>query len=205
MIREIISRIRMRLSDVNFVGRSKALITIGTDRKNEKDSGYGDGGQDDVDSAMIDLVVGHPAEATNPDLVNDKSRIYIAEKTDPDDYFQVSIGDSVTGEPAIVHISDNVYIKARNKIKILNGNVSINIDSDGNIEIESSTKAEVKVGSSKILVNSSGIELDAGQGITGNVITDLDRPAHIDPITGATIFATFQPPGISTNNKVKVK
>lgn len=205
-IREVFEGIRARVSDMVFAGRNRSMITIGTDRKNTRDSGYGDGGENDPDSSVVDIVAGFDPERTDPDLPNDKSRIYVAEKTDPDDYFSISVGESVEGEPAIVGISDNVYFKARNKIKILNGEVSISIDSGGNIEIESSSKAEIKVGGSKIEISESGeISLNAGQGISGNVLTDLDQSVHIDPITGGQVFANFQRPAIVSNSKVKVK
>lgn len=206
-IRETISRIRTRLSDIVLTGRNKALIVIGTDRKNSKESGYGDGGQNDTDSAAIDIMVGHAADSTDPNMQEDKSRIYVAEKTDPDDYFGISVGDSVTGEPAIVHISDNLYMKARQKIKIVNENVSINIDQDGNIEIEAGSKAQIKVGNSKIVVSESGnIELDAGQEINGRIITHLDSCSGTDPVTGGEIISTFvKPTSVVNNNKVFVK
>lgn len=205
MIRESISRIITRLSDIAFHGRNKAMIIIGTDRKEGQDSGYGDGGENDPDSAVIDMVTGFAADQTNPNYQTDKSRIYIAEKTDPDDYFGINLGSPAEEEPSIVQISDNLYMKARNKIKILNNNVTINIDSDGNIEIESSEKAEIKVGTNKIVISSSGIELDAGQGISGKIITDLDQSVHIDPVTGGQVFANFQPPAIVLNSLVKIK
>lgn len=204
MIKQAIARIIGRISDTLIHGRNKAMITLGTDREVGIDSGYGDGGENDVDSAIIDIVVGYDPESEDPIYADDKSRIYIAEKTDPDSYFGVSLGDDVEGEPAIVQISDNIYLKSRGLIKILNGNVSILIK-DGEIEIKSENKATISVGdASKIVVTTSGIELDTGQGINGKVITHLDTPVHIDPVTGGQVIANFTTLPLS-NNKVVVK
>lgn len=208
MIREIIARITTRISDTVLHGKNKAMIVLGTDRKNTIDSGYGDGGRNDVNSAVIDMVVGYPNDARDPNFARDKSRIYIAEKTDPDENFGISLGSAVTGEPAIVQISDHIYLKARKKIKILNGNISINIDDSGNLEIVASETAQITVGSAKLILNKNGsIELNGSQGINGMIVTHLDRPVHIDPITGAPIQASFEtPPGIPVvNRKVTIK
>lgn len=208
MIIESIKRITKRITDVVLHGRNKAMISIGTDRRDTVDSGYGDGGQNEIDSAAIDLVVGFGPDQKDPDMQNDKTRVYLSEMTDPDDYFGVSKGDAVTGEPSLVGISDNIYLKSRSKIKILNNNVSIIINENGEIEIEAQSKSEIKVGNSSILIDQAGnIELNAGQGIEGLVVTDLDQPVHIDPITGNPVRAFFErPPGSPlTNRKVKIK
>lgn len=207
MIRERISRILTRISDVVMHGRAKAMILLGTDRKDTIDSGYGDGGENDPDSAVIDMVVGFEANQREPDYLTDKSRIYIAEKTNPDEYFNINVGQEVEEEPAIINVSDNLYFRARNKIKILNRKVSINIDSNGNIEITANDKAEISVGAGKISIDKNGnIELNGGQGINGNVITDLDITSHIDPITGAEIPSNFKTGVARVNNQaVKIK
>ena len=208
MIIEAITRITKRLSDVVIHGRNKAMILVGTDRKDTTNSGYGDGGENEVDSAAIDIVVGYDADQVDPNLTADKSRIYLSEMSDPDDYFDVSVGDAVQAEPCLVGISDNVYLKSRSKIKILNGNVSILINENGEIEISAESNATLKVGESSITIDQAGnIELNAGQGIDGFIVTDLDQPIHIDPITGSPVRASFErPPGIPVaNRKVKIK
>lgn len=177
MIRETIARIRKRMGDVVFHGRNKAMISIGTDRKDTINSGYGEGGENDVDSAAIDMVVGFPADATQPDYDLDKSRIYIAEKTDPDDYFKIDKGGSVQGEPAIVQTSDNIYLKARSKIKILNGNTAIIIDEDGNLTIEASDGISIACGESVIKMSPNG-NVSIGTGSAAEDFPALSRKTN---------------------------
>lgn len=207
MIRQTIRGIVGRISDVIIRGRNRSMIIIGTDRRTTPESGYGDGGDNDVDSSSIDLVAGYDADSEDVSLQNDKSRIYIAEKTDPDSYFGINVGTSVSGAPAIVGISDNIYLKSRKKIKIVNDNVTINIDEDGNLEIEATKKAEIKVGGSKLLISDNGnIELDAGQGIAGRIVTHLDSCVGTDPVTGGEIISTFvRPTAVVNNTKVFIK
>ena len=195
------------MSDVFFPGRNRARIVIGTDRKDTKDSGYGDGGANSADSATIDIVAGYGISNNDPDLQNDKSRIYISGKTDPDDYFGVSKGAAVTGEPAIVGISDNLYLKARKKTKIIGPDYSITLI-DGNVTIEADNSIEISVGSNKIKISSSGIELDAGQGISGKILTDADifkgTVAGPGPWSGAEVI-NIAPFPRALNQKVVVK
>lgn len=161
-MREIITRIKKRIGDIAFHGRHKAMILIGTDRKDTINSGYGETGQNDVDSAVIDLVVGYGSGSINPDYKTDKSRIYIAEKTDPDIYFGIEKGSEVTEEPAIIQTSDNVYLKARKKIKILNDNVSIIVEGN-EITIEATDKVTIKSGQSSVVLNKDG-QVSVGTG-----------------------------------------
>lgn len=136
MIRDTIVAFLARTSDYIFSGRNRARIVVGTDRKDTADSGYGAGGQDDPDSSTIDIVVGFDPTSGDPDLENDKSRIYLSEKTDPDDYFNIQVGDSVTGESAGVVISDHIRVIGRKTIKIVGKDFSINIDDQGNATIK---------------------------------------------------------------------
>lgn len=207
MIRQTIAGILTRASDFVLRGRNRSMIIVGTDREDTVDSGYGAGGENDPDSAAIDIVAGFDADQENINYDTDNSRIYVAQKTNPDEYFDISVGNEVQGEPAIIQKSDHLYMKSRKKIKIVNDNVSINIDEDGNIEIEAQTKTEIKVGNSKIMISQNGdIELNAGQGINGKILTNLDQSVHIDPITGGQVLANFAaPPAVVQNNKVFVK
>lgn len=205
MIRERFAAFLARLSDSVFSGRNRARIVIGTDRKDSVDSGYGDGGEDDPESAAIDIVAGFDGNSGDVSFSLDKSRIYVSGKSDPDDYAGVDKGEKVEGEASIINVSDNIYLKARNKTKIVGPNYSILFEGN-DIKIETESNIELKVGSNVVRVTSSGIELDAGQGVSGNIITDLDTCVGTDPVTGTPILSTFKrPESIVTNRKVKVK
>jgi hypothetical protein len=195
-----------RTTDNVLPGRNRARIVVGTDRKNTVDSGYGDGGENDKESAAIDLVAGFKADSGNMSFTEDKTRLYLSAKSDPDDYIDNQKGETVTGEAVFLGVSDNVYLKSRKKTKILGPNYSILLDENGNCLIECDTKIEIKVGSNVVRLSSSGIELDAGQGPTGKIITDLDTCVGTDPVTGSPILSTFKrPESIVTNSKVVVK
>ena len=211
MIFENIPRFFARITDIVFPGRNRARIVIGTDRKDTVESGYGAGGENDAESATIDIVAGYGTENNNPDLINDKSRIYISGKTDPDQYFDINKGARVEGEAAIVGISDNVYLKARKKTKIIGPEYSIVIDENGDATIElksvsmsAQNSIELKTGSNKIIINSAGITLDAGQGIEGKILTDLDIQGGPINVSGAPGTVLVRPP-VTINQKITVK
>lgn len=136
MIRDTIVNYLARFSDITFLGRNRSRIVLGTDRKTTRDSGYGDGGQNEVESASVDLVAGFAPDSGNVDMKNDKSRVYIAEKTDPDGYFDITVGDSITAEPSVVAISDHIRIKGRKTIKIVGSNFSIIVNDQGEATVE---------------------------------------------------------------------
>jgi hypothetical protein len=210
MIRERFVAFLARLSDTVLSGRNRARIVIGTDRKTTVDSGYGDGGENDPESAAIDLVAGYDGDSGDINFESDKSRLYLSGKTDPDDYLSINKGGKVEGESAAIAVSDNLYLKARNKTKIIGPDYSIVLE-DETITIEvtgGSAKIELKVGSQTVRVNNSGIELDAGQGLSGKIITDNDICVGIDPVTGSPILSNFKavPQGaVVMNSKVIVK
>jgi hypothetical protein len=205
-IRERFFAFAARISDNVLGGRLRSRIVIGSDRKDTINSGYGDGGENDPESASIDLVAGFVGDSGNPNFSVDKSRLYLVGKTDPDDYLGIDKGAKVEGEAAFIGISDNIYLKARKKVKIIGPKYSIVIDEEGNLLIEATTKIEAKVGSSKLVIQSSGIELDAGQGPAGKIITDNDSCVGIDPVSGSPIISNFKQAGaIVLNSKVTVK
>jgi hypothetical protein len=206
LIREILKTYISRITDYVLNSRNRARIVIGTDRKDTIDSGYGDGGKNEAESASIDIVAGFDGESGNPSFKDDLSRIYLSAKADPDLYLDNRIGPSAESEPAILCVSDNIYLKARSKTKILNDNYSIVLDEDGNIQIQASSKILVTVGSNSIKIDSSGIELNGSQGLTGKIITDNDLCVGIDPVSGGPIISNFKGAGsLVTNNKVVIK
>lgn len=196
-----------RISDYVIPGRFRARIVIGSDRKDTITSGYGDGGRNDPESAAIDIVAGFTGDSGNPNFISDKSRLYVVGKTDPDENADINKGGKVEGAAAIIGISDNIYLKARNKTKIIGPDYTILMEA-GVLTIEAQSKIEIKVGRQTVRVDGSGIELDAGQGIPGKIITDNDICVGIDPVSGSPILSNFKslPLGALVNNqKVIVK
>ncbi len=207
MIREQFVAFLSRISDIVFSGRNRSRIVLGTDRKKEIDTGYGDGGENDPESASIDIVAGFSGEIGNPVYIEDKSRIYLSGKTDPDDYFEINKGEAIEGEAAIVAISDNVYLKSRNKLKIIGPDYSIVLE-NGKLTIECDSDLEIKSGQNILKMNSSGVEIDAGNGISGKIITDNDICVGIDPVSGGPILSNFKNTGqgaLVNNQKVIIK
>lgn len=206
MIREIFAAFAARLTDVVYQSRNRARIVIGTDRKDTVSSGYGDGGSNEAESAAIDIVAGFDGSSQNPSFENDKSRLYLSAKCDPDDYIANDKGPPITGEAAIIGVSDNIYLKARKKVKIVNENYSLLLNDDGTIEIECNSTITATASGNKMKISASGIELDCGQGLRGNILTDNDLAVGIDPVSGAPIISNFKQPGSLVNNrKVVVK
>jgi len=219
-IREKVATYIARASDIVFSGRNKSRIILGTDRQDNVNSGYGDESDDPQQgSSTIDLVAGFIDG--NIDHVNDKSRIYISEMTNPDEYFQMEdsvvtgngFGREVEKEPAIVSTSDNLYFKARKNIKIRNENITILISEDGNIEIECQDAIKIQSGESVITLNPNGqISIGAESGDVRRIITEQDLCVGIDPTTGAPIISKFiDAPGVDAaqgglvnNNNVSI-
>lgn len=187
MIFENIPRFFARMTDVVFPGRNRARIVIGTDRKDTATSGYGVGGEDDPESATIDLVAGFGTDSNDINLPNDKSRIYISGKTDPDNYFDINEGDAVEGEATIVAISDNIYLKSRKKFKIIGPEYSIVVDENGNLTI--------KAGNNEIVMDDSGITIKPGSNTinlgSDNPTDNLALASKINTVLNA--FANAQP------------
>src|SRR5688572_6220851 len=128
MIREVIETFRQRINDLSLIGRNGARLVLGTDRKNTITSGYGSGGKNERNSAAIDIVAG--VVSGDPSFDSDASRVYLSEKSDPDDYFGVNKGSTATGEACVGLKSDNVYVVARERIKLIRGSVCVIIDDD---------------------------------------------------------------------------
>lgn len=209
---EKISNFIKRASDVFFSGRNGAYILIGTDRKDIRNSGYGEGGKNEKSCATVDITAGHTKE--NPDYINDATRLYLSQKTDPDDYFNIIKGSRTSGKPAAVLHSDNIYLKARSKIKILNDTFSITVEEDGSVIIETVSVARIKSGVGTIEMLPSGdITLGTEAGVARRILTEQDACVGIDPTTGAPIVSTFvssigidNPLGGKVNNlKVKIR
>lgn len=200
-------RFYKRLSDNLFEGKNRTAIIMGTDRKNIKESGYGDGGQNRVESGTIDLVVGYGNNASgDPDYINDKSRIYISGLTDPDDYFGVSRGTNIKEAPAVIIFSDNSYVVARKIVKILTPKNHIILKDNGDIEISSDGDLNINSAKNVNLNSTENINLNTNQGVGGRIITENDICVGPDS-TGAPVVCSFLaiPLGAVINNsKVKI-
>ncbi|MAF24617.1 hypothetical protein CL634_03450 [bacterium] len=110
-----------------------AWVVLGVDRNYNKTSGYGGRGHTQV--AAIDLVAGRMASyvrkvaddgspaSANPDFKVDAARIYISQKADIDDYFELK--ESPMGKSkamsAVAVKADDVRLIARNGIKLVTG------------------------------------------------------------------------------------
>src|SRR3990167_500857 len=101
-----------RSSDRVLEGSNNTTITIGRDRPAGIDSGQRD------NAGTIDLVAGRVKE-NDMDMVNDKSRVYISMKTDPDDNFGITDGKNASEAASVVITSDEIRIVARKDMKLV--------------------------------------------------------------------------------------
>lgn len=197
-----------RLSDRVYEGRNRTRIVLGTDRLKEEASGWGDGGENDLESGTIDIVAGYQGE--HPEYTRDKSRLYVSGKTDPDSYFGIEAGENVRGEPSVVGASDNVYMVGRKRVKIIGPNCSIVI-TDGEIEIKTSKSMKLKSGEAEISIGPSGeIYLGNSDGIGKKIITEDDICVGVAPSGGGPVACNFKIPAsgiypVINNQKVKIK
>lgn len=116
-----------------YGGQNNHYIVFGRDRPRKRSSGYG--GKGDHQASMIDIVVGRMAydvqdrvEVDN-NFVKDAARIYISQKTDVDDNFNLSQGETKNGnilgvpnsvaKSAIGMKADAIRIMSREGIKLV--------------------------------------------------------------------------------------
>ena len=162
-----------------YKGQNNSFIVLGRDRPASRLSGYG--GSGDTQASMIDMVVGRMASKpkvedeegniifTDPDFKVDAARIYISQKTDIDDNFELadgSIGNSKT-KSAVGIKADGIRLVAREGIKLVTRTDMVN-----------SQGAEVKT--------VSGIDL-----IAGNDDSDLQPLSKGDNLAEALSRIVF--------------
>ena len=114
-----------------YRGQNNSFIVLGRDRQSSRLSGYG--GSGDTQASMIDLCVGRmawsPASAdeegntvhADPNFKVDAARIYISQKTDVDENFELcdgGVGNSKT-KSAIALKADGIRVIAREGIKLV--------------------------------------------------------------------------------------
>jgi len=126
----------MLLSATNeeHIRKGNASIRLGKDRYSHILSGYG--GKGNSHCAAIDLVAGHMGWLAkkrtknnkvfyvNPNFKIDSARVYISQKADIDNYFELAEGsvgnsDSINPRSAVAIKADNVRIIARENIKLV--------------------------------------------------------------------------------------
>jgi hypothetical protein len=114
-------------------GQNGSYIVLGRDRPGSRVSGYG--GKGDTQAASMDMVVGRLGHLgnqkdengeklhTDPSFEKDAARIYLSQKADVDDYFNLppgNVGNSKTKSAAAMK-ADDVRLVARQGIKLVAG------------------------------------------------------------------------------------
>lgn len=153
IIDDTVKRLKRRVDEQIMEGRNKVRLIIGTDRKNTIDSGYGSGGANDKESGAFIVTVGGDEEDIN--LTEDDVVFLMSGKTDLDDYFAVDMGEEKTESSGAVLSSGNVYLVAKDSIKIFRDGYVINL-TDSGIVIE-------RKNGSKITLDENGLTLGEGQ------------------------------------------
>lgn len=121
-------------------GKSNNYIVMGRDRPSSRNSGYG--GSGDTQASMIDIVVGRMASTprdnvyVDPDFDSDSARIYISQKSNVDEYFNLAPGSGTSKSRSAVAIkADVLRFVSREGIKIVTG-VGANNSQGGNLDTD---------------------------------------------------------------------
>jgi len=157
--------------------KNTSRIVLGNDRSNNKESGYEDG-------EAIDVVVGVKSENGDPSFNDDSSRIYISSKTKQWDKAENKDTEAI----AFVR-SDNICLIGRKDfaIKSEDGEVTIKIDRDSNVSIETNGKIDVKSGEIQI-TNARSISINAQQ-IDATAVTGVNITTPTVQIFGNALIA----------------
>ena len=115
----------IQAQDEKVTGHGNSHIVFGRDRNASRASGYG--GQGHTQASSIDMVVGRGGaspDATinvDPNFRTDAARIYISQKSDIDQYFNLASGNqgNLTARSAIGIKADGVRIIGRDGIKLV--------------------------------------------------------------------------------------
>ena len=109
-------------------GQNNTFIVFGRDRPGNLESGYG--GKGHAKCGAIDIVVGRlsATDATTingnvePNVFADAARIYLSQKADIDDYYQLPEGKGISKAASAIAIkADDIRIMSRNSFKIVTG------------------------------------------------------------------------------------
>ena len=177
-----------------YKGQNNSFIVLGRDRPASRLSGYG--GSGDTQASMVDIVVGRMASQplsqdeegntvfADPNFKVDAARIYISQKTDIDENFELAdgnVGNSKT-KSAIGLKADGIRLVAREGIKLVT-----------RTDQKNSQGADVKA--------VSGIDLIAGNDDTDlqplskgdNLAEALSRVVfHLDKLNGIVDYFLMQ-------------
>ena len=115
----------IRAPSEKVISHGNSHIVLGRDRFASRASGYG--GQGHTQASAIDMVVGRGGASPNstinvdPNFRTDAARIYISQKADIDQYFNLASGTqgSLTARSAIGIKADGVRIIGRDGIKLV--------------------------------------------------------------------------------------
>lgn len=134
-------------SEIVYANERNAWIVLGVDRNKSVTTGYG--GRGATKCGAVDIVAGRMASyargqddegnpiTVNPDFTIDAARVYVSQKADIDEYF--NIVDGVVGNPparsAVGIKADEIRVVARGGIKLVTGTDARN--SQGNKEFAS--------------------------------------------------------------------
>lgn len=126
-IQEAVPNYISSVNDNVIKGANNTWIVLGRDRPASRVSGYG--GKGDTQAGSIDIVVGRMASKpedglyVDPNFETDAARIYISQKTDIDENFNLSPGTigSSTALSGIGLKADSIRIIGRQGIKLVTG------------------------------------------------------------------------------------
>lgn len=167
-------------------GENGSYIVLGRDRPSNKLSGYG--GKGDTQAASIDIVVGRKGRLAtevsedgekvwaDPDFKEDAARIYLSQKTDVDDNFNLAKGKYpvAKAKSAIGAKADNIRLIAREAIKMVSG-------VDGKNSQGGNSKASYGI---DLIANNDDSDMQPipkGQNLIEALTTIID---HIDKLNG---------------------
>jgi hypothetical protein len=114
-------------SETVIQGQNNAFIVLGRDRPGSEKSGYG--GQGHSKCGAIDICVGRMSNMdastlsgpVNPNTGADAARIYISQKADIDEYYNLvpGIAENSKARSAVAVKADDIRLIARNSFKIV--------------------------------------------------------------------------------------
>lgn len=220
IVKEPVARFTKRPGDKVLMGSNASRIVLGTDRSGPTPTASDAPVR--PKSATIDMVVGYGREGTptapttvvnsrseqevdkrpstpdnalegDPDMVNDPSRFYLSEDTDPDTNFVVApagIPPTPGTAPSAVLRSDRIRVLANGDIKIVGNNNAIIMDSAGNITIIGNN---IKIGSA---ASSLGVAR-----LTDKASADINMNLWISSVSSALsqIVSALQAAGIGAS------
>tara|TARA_R100000008_G_scaffold36196_1_gene20640 strand:- start:1823 stop:2746 length:924 start_codon:yes stop_codon:yes gene_type:complete len=188
--------------------KNNSWIVLGRDRPRGIASGYG--GRGDTGAASIDLCVGRMSANpisdayVDPNFRTDAARIYISQKTDVDENFNLTEGTLGMSETksAVAIKADGVRIIAREGIKLVTTTDSLNsqggrVKSLGNIDLIAGNNTEFLEPAvkgkqlanmlRKLLQQVSDLTENMNGFLTSQMAFNSAMGSHIHPVAGAFV------------------